>query len=113
MTVLKDLPALADRLIYIRKIKGLTQADLASMAQTSQQAIQQAESGKALTPRYLPKLAMALDVPIEWLALNEEVSVMPPIGLSEKDDAVLSTFKAMPKSDQDLIFELMKSRSKK
>lgn len=113
MTALKDLPTLAERLIYIRKIKGLTQADLARLAETSQQAIQQAESGKALTPRYLPRLAKALDVPVEWLALNEMASGASPNGLSEKDDAVLNTFKAMPKSEQDLIFELMKSRSKK
>lgn len=115
MSALKDLPKLADRLVYIRKIKGLTQADLATLAGTSQQAIQQAECGKALNPRYLPKLAKALEVSSEWLIMNE----MPgKVGksykmLNEKEDEVLSIFKSMPKKDQDLIFELMKSRLKK
>lgn len=112
MTSLKDIPELADRLIYIRKIKGLTQADLAQMAGTSQQAIQQAECGKALNPRYLPKLAKALDVPVEWLTMNE-ISAKMISGLSEKDDMLLSTFKSMPKKDQDLLLELMKSRGKR
>lgn len=113
MAVLKDIPALADRLIYLRTVKGLTQADLATLAGTSQQAIQQAESGKARSPRYLPRLAKALDVPVEWLALNEIPPQGAPRGMSEKDDEVLSTFKSMPPSDQQLIMELMKSRSRK
>ncbi len=112
MAIYKDIPELADRLIYIRKIKGLTQADLARLAGTSQQAIQQAECGQARSPRYLPRLAKALDVAVEWLTLNE----MPPAkkkGLSDKEDEVLSTFRAMPKKEQDLILELMKSRRKR
>lgn len=113
MAVLKNIPALADRLIYLRTVKGLTQADLAMLAGTSQQAIQQAESGKARNPRYLPRLAKALDVPLEWLTLNEAPRQGAPRGMSEKDDEVLSTFKSMPPSDQQLILELMKSRSRK
>lgn len=111
---LKSLPELADRLIYIRRIKSLTQMHLAEMAGTTQQAIQQAEGGKARHPRYLAKLAQALDIPHEWLALN----MMPgkagaKSGLSEKGSDVLSSFYAMPKKDQDLMLELMKSRGKK
>lgn len=113
MVSLKDIPALADRLIYIRTVKGLTQADLAMLAGTSQQAIQQAESGKARSPRYLPRLAKALDIPVEWLALNEMPSQDAPRGMSEQDDEVLSSFKSMPPSDQQLILELMKSRGRK
>jgi transcriptional regulator with XRE-family HTH domain len=112
MITLSDIPALADRLIYIRKIKGLTQADLAQLAGTSQQAIQQAETGKAQSPRYLPRLARALDIPVEWLTLNEQPPKNAPRGMNDKDDEVLSTFKSMPPSDQKLILELMKSRGK-
>lgn len=113
MTEWGNIPKLSDRLIYIRKVKGLTQADLARLADTSQQAIQQAESGKALSPRYLPRLAKKLDVPIEWLSLNEQPMRGQPRGLNEKDDQVLGAFKAMDKKDQELILELMKSRTKK
>lgn len=112
MPVLKDIPALAERLVYLRKTEGLTQADLAQMAGTSQQAIQQAESGKALSPRYLPRLARALGVPVEWLTLNEIPAKGKKKGMSEKDDEVLSVFHAMPPSDQKLIFELMKNRTR-
>lgn len=111
---LKNLPDLADRLIYVRRIKSLTQAELADLAGTTQQAIQQAEAGKARNPRYLAQLAQALDIPHEWLALN----MMPGKagakgGLSEKGSDVLTSFYAMPKKDQDLMLELMKARSKK
>lgn len=112
MSVLPDMPVLADRLIYMRKIKGLTQAQLAAMAGTSQQAIQQAETGKALRPRYLPQLAKGLGVPIGWLALND-AGTDGPLHLSEQEDAVLSMFKAMPAKEQELMMELMKSRGKK
>lgn len=113
MVSLPDLPVLADRLIYIRKIKGLTQADLAQLAGTSQQAIQQAESGRALSPRYLPRMARALDIPVEWLTLNEKPDKPAARGLSERDSEVLSTFKSMPPSEQKLILDLMKSRGRK
>ena len=113
MTSYPDMPALADRLIYIRKIKGLTQADLAALAKTSQQAIQQAESGRALNPRYLPRLAHALDVPVEWLSLNERPARPAPAGLSEAENQVLGAFKAMDPKEQALILELMKTRGRK
>jgi transcriptional regulator with XRE-family HTH domain len=111
---LKNLPDLADRLIYVRRLKDLTQAELAELAQTTQQAIQQAETGKARNPRYLAKLAHVLDIPHEWLAMN----MVPQksgtkSGFSEKGDDVLSSFYAMPKKDQDLMLELMRARSKK
>lgn len=112
MDPLPDMPQLSDRLKYLRKIKGLTQADLAKMAQTSQQAIQQAEGGKARNPRYLPRLARAMDVPVEWLSLNERLTNQPAYGLGEKDDQVLGAFKAMDAKDQQLILELMKTRAR-
>lgn len=112
MDHLPDMPALADRLIYVRKIKGLTQAELAELAQTSQQAIQQAESGRALSPRYLPRLAQALAVPVEWLSLNERPENKPLPGLGEKEDQILGAFNAMDGKDQELILELMKARAK-
>ena len=87
---------------------------MAKIAETTQQAIQQAEAGKARNPRYLHKLALSLDVPYEWLTMN----VLPDKksrnagGFSEKGRDVLDTFYAMPKKDQSLLLELMKSRQK-
>lgn len=115
MMVLKNIPDLAGRLKHIREAKGLSQVDLAEIAGTTQQAIQQAESGKARNPRYLHKLALALDIPYEWLTMN----VLPDkrkeggSGFSEKGRDVLDCFYAMPKKDQALLLELMKSRQKK
>lgn len=112
---LKDIPELAERLIYIRRLKDLTQAELADLAGTTQQAIQQAESGKARQPRYLMQLSQALNIPHEWLAMN----ILPrpkngsKTGFSERTEEVVSSFFGMPKKDQDLMLELMKSRSKK
>ncbi len=115
--ILKSIPSLAERLKYIRKMKDLSQIDLAELAGTTQQAIQQAETGKARSPRYLHKIALALDIPYEWLTMNiapdakEKAAVTS--GLAEKGRDVLDSFFSMPKKDQTLILELMKSRQKK
>jgi transcriptional regulator with XRE-family HTH domain len=115
MSGLKNIPDLAGRLRHIREIKGLSQVELAEIAGTTQQAIQQAETGKARNPRYLHKLALALDIPYEWLTMN----IMPERksgqanGFSEKGKEVLDSFYSMPKKDQTLLLELMKSRRKK
>ena len=114
MSLLKNIPDLAERLKYIRKIKGLSQIELAGLCGTTQQAIQQAEAGKAQNPRYLHKLAHALDLPSEWVTMNlvpGKKSVTP--GFSDKGKDVLDTFFAMPKKDQALLLELMKTRQKK
>jgi len=109
----KNIPQLSERLKYLRRIKNLTQAELAAMAETTQQAIQQAEAGKSQNPRYLHKLSRALNVPFEWLAMNippDEVPAPKRGGLAEKGRDVLNTFYSMPKEDQDLILRLMKNR---
>lgn len=93
MSLLKNIPDLAERLKYIRKIKGLSQIDLAALCGTTQQAIQQAEAGKAQNPRYLHKLAHALDLPYEWVTMNlvpDKKPVTP--GFSDKGKEVLDTF---------------------
>lgn len=114
MQSLKNLPELGERLKYIRKVKGMSQIDLAKICNTTQQAIQQAEAGKARNPRYLHTLSLALDIPYEWLTMN----LMPGRknemqGFSEKGKDVLDTFFAMPRKDQALLLELMKTRRNK
>ena len=114
MSLLKNIPDLAERLKYVRKIKGLSQIEMAGLCGTTQQAIQQAEAGKAQNPRYLPKLALALDLPLEWLTMNLVPGKKPVTpGFSDKGKDVLDTFFAMPKKDQALMLELMKTRQKK
>lgn len=116
MTLLKNIPSLAERIKYIRKMKGLSQIDLARIAETTQQAIQQAESGKAQSPRYLHKISMELDVPYEWLTMNlmpEKKREQKTLQFAEKGKEVLDNFFSMSKKDQSLMLELMKSRQKK
>lgn len=116
MNSFKNLPDLADRLRYVRKIHGLSQIELADICGTTQQAIQQAEAGKAQNPRYLHKLSMALEVPYEWITMNLVPKKKPaaaPGGFSEKDREVLDSFFSMPRKDQELLLELMKTRHKK
>lgn len=116
------MPILSKRLKFLRTRFGLSQEDLARKAGTTQQAIQQAEKGRARQPRYLPALAQALDIPLEWMmtgalpphdaANSNKASKLSLHGLKE-DDELLQTYYAMPKKDRDLIYELMKSRAKK
>lgn len=117
MIVLKNIPDLSERLKYIRKINNLSQIDLAKICETTQQAIQQAEAGKAQNPRYLHKLSLALNIPYEWITMNlvPEKLLSPDKlnGFSDKDKDVLNSFNAMPKKDQDLLLQLMKTRNKK
>ncbi|MCI5059874.1 MAG: helix-turn-helix domain-containing protein [Alphaproteobacteria bacterium] len=118
------MPKLSDRLKYIRAYYNLSQIELATKAGTTQQAIQQAESGKARQPRYLHHLAQTLELPIEWMmfgdAQKEQGELPKPALTNELSDRandyaeadVVNNFFSMPEKDQDLIYELMKSRSK-
>jgi transcriptional regulator with XRE-family HTH domain len=114
--VLKSIPRLSERLKYVRQMAHLTQAELAGMAGTTQQAIQQAETGKARQPRYLHRIARELGVPFEWLAFNEVPgSVKGPVksGLSERENEVITGFRAMNRKEQNLILDIMKARGVK
>ncbi len=62
---------ISDRVKARRDELGLTQAELASVAKTSQQAIQQLEDGKIKRPRYLLELALALGCDVRWLLTGE------------------------------------------
>ncbi len=112
-------PKLSDRLKYVRALFGLSQAELAEKAGTTQQAIQQAEKGSARQPRYLNQLAQALEIPVQWMVFGEDDNFNAVInksdagGLNDKSSEVLNSFFSMPEKDQKLIYELMQSRSKK
>jgi transcriptional regulator with XRE-family HTH domain len=116
---LKKMPKLGDRLIYIRKMYDLSQEELAKKAGTTQQAIQQAETGKARQPRYLHKLAHALDISVEWMVFGDEDKAFKKRGpkskrgFEEKQSELIDNFFSMSPKDQKLIMELMKSRQDK
>ncbi|MBJ9866314.1 XRE family transcriptional regulator [Citrobacter amalonaticus] len=59
--------SISERVKLRRAELGLTQAELAIKANTSQQAIQQLEDGKTKRPRYLPELAAALGCDVPYL----------------------------------------------
>ncbi|GAA0468138.1 LexA family transcriptional regulator [Tatumella punctata] len=63
---------IGERVKYKRDQLHITQTQLAEMAGTSQQAIEQLEGGKTKRPRYLPELAKALNVDIEWLISGKQ-----------------------------------------
>lgn len=110
---LKDIKTLSGRLKYIRKEMGLSQVDVAKMAKTTQQAIQQAEVGKARNPRYLARLAKQLGIPHEWLALNViDVQSKETNVLTARENELVSNFRDISKKEQDLMIELIKSRKK-
>lgn len=116
----KKMPKLSERLKYIRKLHNLSQAELADKAGTTQQAIQQAEKGKARQPRYLHKLSQSLDIPVDWIVFGEVENSTKTIkktskkanGLNDQSSEVLDSFFSMPEKDQKLIYELMQSRRK-
>jgi transcriptional regulator with XRE-family HTH domain len=116
---LKKMPKLSERLKYIRNSYNLSQVELAEKARTTQQAIQQAEKGKARQPRYLHRLAQELEISVDWLILGEveqsDLSAKPQKlnGLNDKSSEVLDSFFSMPEKDQNLIYELMQSRKDK
>jgi transcriptional regulator with XRE-family HTH domain len=116
---LKKTPNLSDRLRFIRKHYNLSQAELAEKAGTTQQAIQQAEAGKARQPRYLHRLAQTLEISADWVIFGEVYAESPRLtpskntGFSEESSEILDSFFSMPEKDQKLILELMQSRRKK
>lgn len=65
---------ISERVKMRRAELGITQAELASLTGTSQQAIQQLEDGKIRRPRYIVELASALKCDVRWLLLSEAKS---------------------------------------
>ena len=113
--MLKSMPSLSERLKYVRKLHNLSQAELAVLAKTTQQAIQQAEAGKARSPRYLHQMARALELDVNWMVFGEAVddqSTNPPSQNIGFEEEVLDVFRSMPEEEQKLMYELMKSRQK-
>ncbi|WP_313684158.1 helix-turn-helix domain-containing protein [Pantoea sp.] len=65
------METLSDRLKQKRAELNLTQAQLAELAGTKQQTIQQVESGLTKRPRFLIELAIALKCDAHWLLYGD------------------------------------------
>lgn len=65
-----QLPTLADRLSYAMSQRNFSQEALASAAGCTQASIQKISSGKSQKSRFLPAIARALQVDVDWLELG-------------------------------------------
>lgn len=65
------MESLSDRIKLRRNELKLTQAELAELAGTKQQTIQQVESGLTKRPRRLIELAIALKCEPSWLLFGD------------------------------------------
>ena len=64
------------RLKFARKVRGISQIELAKKVGISQQGVQRLEVGKVKNTRRLVQIAYFLDVSLEWLMFGEGV---PPV----------------------------------
>lgn len=70
--------SISERVKNKRTALGLTQAELAERAGTTQQSIEQLEGGKTKRPRFLPELATALNCSVDWLVTGNQEDSIPP-----------------------------------
>lgn len=66
-----DLPNLAERLNYAMAQRDIVQDKLAAAAGCTQATIQKLASGKSSRSRFLPAIARALQIDIDWLELGK------------------------------------------
>jgi len=65
---------MAERLLTARENASLSQVELAKLVGVSQAAVSGIESGESKRSSYLPELARACGVDVNWLAFGSEVS---------------------------------------
>jgi transcriptional regulator with XRE-family HTH domain len=75
--LITDVKTLAERIVWARERKGLTQEALANKAGVSQGTIGNLESGARKAPRSLLAIAAVLGVEPQWLASGKEPSHTP------------------------------------
>ena len=77
----KEKNGIGDRVAGKRKSMGLQARELAEMLDVHPTSLSMLEVGKVGTPRYIKKLAEALEVEIDWLLTGDlESSVKKPSG---------------------------------
>lgn len=85
------------RLREIRKAKRLTLEDVAALVGTTRQTVQRWEvDGRAITVKWLHKLAEALDVPVRQLLPGDD-------GLSEEERAMIEWMRIASPSERRTI----------
>ena len=62
---------IGERLRIVRTIRHLTQEALATKVHITKQALQRIESGNTKKSKYLPDLARALDMNLNWLLYHD------------------------------------------
>lgn len=94
-----ELPSLAARLKYAMAERGIKQDALATLAGCSQTAVQKLASGKSKTgkSRFLPAIARALNVDIDWLELGKT----PPLRAAENSNV----YRLSPKDGGPILLE--------
>lgn len=97
---------LASRLIEARTARGLSQTDLAKKAGTSQQSVQQIESGFVRSPRNIPDLAKVLKVEVSWLQFGGELKENKFL-LHHEEEEILQKYRTLSMSDKKLFRQLL------
>lgn len=86
---------LAEKLIYLRKEKGLSQLKLAEMLDISRQAVSRWEAGTALpSTENLKNLSERYGVPVDYL-LNDSYDLPEEVSVDEAEEGVFN-----PKAQQ-------------
>lgn len=100
--------SLGDRIRSVRRQKNISQAELAKLANVSQGAISQLESGRNETSKELPQIALALGVDVYWLQTGKtDLSTIDKTLNPYQSEASLSNKKVAVWNDGDIIPEGM------
>jgi len=96
---------LAERIVAMRKAKGMTQTDVANKLGIAQQSYARYEAGQRRFPvSIMPTLADALDTSVEEL-LGIEAKGKP--GRTSKLEKRFEKIRGLPKKDQQFILEML------
>lgn len=79
-----QLPTLADRLNYAMAERDIKQEPLAVAAGCTQASIQKLSSGKSRKSRFLPAIARALQIDVDWLDTGEMPGIQAESGTPYK-----------------------------
>ncbi|WLF84809.1 S24 family peptidase [Moraxella sp. ZY210820] len=100
--------SLGDRIRSVRRQKNISQAELAKLANVSQGAISQLESGRNETSKELPQIALALGVDVYWLQTGKtDLSTIDKTLNPYQSEASLSNKKIAVWNDGDNLPEGM------
>ena len=96
---------LASRLIEARKSSGMSQTELAKKAGTSQQSVQQIESGFVQSPRNIHDLAKVLNIEASWLQFGDKEE--SKFFMHYEEEKILKNYRTLSKTDKKLVKQLI------